>query len=84
MEYKSSIKICLGSSCFSRGNAKTLDIIKNYLKKDESFKLIEFKGKLCAGSCSEGPVIFIDDVKYTSINADNITDILDQHLMQKK
>ena len=80
MEYKSSIKICLGSSCFSRGNAKTLDIIKNYLKKNESFKLIEFKGNLCAGSCNEGPIIFIDDTKYTNVNETNIKAILDQNL----
>lgn len=84
MEYKSSIQICLGSSCFSRGNAKTLEVIKNYLKKDKSFDLVEFKGKLCAEACIDGPIIFIDDIKYKGVSEHNIIDILDKHLKNNK
>jgi len=84
MNYKSSIQICLGSSCFSRGNAKTLDVIKNYLKTKPDYELVEFKGKLCADSCINGPIIFIDDIEYQAVSEHNIIEILDQHLKINK
>lgn len=84
MEYKSSIQICLGSSCFSRGNAKTLEVIKNYLKQDQSVELVEFKGKLCADACIDGPIVFINDIKYSAVSEHNIIEILDKHLKNNK
>ena len=29
------IKVCMGSSCFARGNAKNLQLIQNFLEQNE-------------------------------------------------
>ncbi len=34
MDHKKEIVICLGSSCFARGNKQTVKIIQDYLKNN--------------------------------------------------
>ncbi|MFN3554780.1 MAG: NAD(P)H-dependent oxidoreductase subunit E [Bacteroidales bacterium] len=77
-EEKMQIVICLGSSCFSRGNRDTLEVIKDYLKVNQLSANVLFKGQLCSQSCNKGPVIWINDVKYEAITATNVIPLLDQ------
>ena len=77
---KMEIVICLGSSCFARGNKGTLEVIKNYLKINELCDEILFKGQLCSQSCNKGPVIWVNDVKYEAMTAANVDSLLDQIL----
>ena len=46
MEDKKEIVICLGSSCFARGNNKNLEFIQEYLKVNNLKGKITFKGQL--------------------------------------
>lgn len=73
------IKICMGSSCFARGNAKNLQIIQSFLTKHNLEAEIELSGLRCCNNCSKGPNINIDDVEYNNINSDALTDILEKH-----
>jgi NADH:ubiquinone oxidoreductase 24 kD subunit len=75
---KKEITICLGSSCFSRGNKGNLETIQNYLKERDLEANVNFKGQLCSDHCSEGPVIIIDGVMYKEVNKQKIIDILDK------
>ena len=61
---KKEITICLGSSCFSRGNNKNLEIIQEYIKSKGLEADINFKGQLCSEQCQEGPVLTIDNTTY--------------------
>jgi NADH:ubiquinone oxidoreductase subunit E len=69
--------ICLGSSCFSRGNNKNLRIIQDYLKRNNLEKNIEFKGNLCSEHCNLGPILQINDKLYENVDESNIISILD-------
>ena len=40
---KLNITVCMGSSCFARGNAQNLELIENYIKDNltRSFNIID-------------------------------------------
>ncbi|TAJ14960.1 (2Fe-2S) ferredoxin domain-containing protein [Marinilabiliaceae bacterium JC017] len=76
MNYKHDITICLGSSCFSRGNKSVLEIVKTFLKEHNLESEVFFHGDLCGGYCDRGPVLKIDDELYECVTSDNIYDIL--------
>ena len=48
------IKICLGSSCYSRGNNVHLEVIKKYIAENHLEAEISFSGHLCEELCSSG------------------------------
>ena len=58
----STIKVCMGSSCFARGNIQNLQLIQNYLKENNLEAEVELVGLRCCDKCSQGPNITIDDV----------------------
>ncbi len=74
------ITLCMGSSCFSRGNNKHLQLIKEYLKKNDLEQHTEFKGKLCAGQCSKGPVIIVNGTLYECIDEMSLLKILNDNM----
>ncbi len=78
METKHDITICLGSSCFSRGNKTILEIIKRFLKEHNLNAEVFFHGDLCGGHCEEGPILMIDEQMYKQVSSDNIYDILNE------
>ena len=57
------IKICLGSSCYSRGNNVHLEVIKKYIAENHLEAEISFSGHLCEELCSSGPI----PVSYTHL-----------------
>ena len=76
MEEKKEIVICLGSSCFDRGNNKNLEFIQEYLKVNDLKAKITFKGQLCSQQCSKGPVVIIDGEMFTDVNKTKLMEIL--------
>jgi len=73
---RKEIKICLGSSCFSRGNKKTLHLVQQYLKDHELERDVILKGNHCFSDCSSGPVLKIGTKVYEHVTQDNVLDIL--------
>ena len=66
------IKICLGSSCYSRGNNVHLEVIKKYIAE------ISFSGHLCEELCSSGPILRIDEKVYKEVNLSGLYKILQE------
>ena len=80
---KKEITICLGSSCFSRGNNKNLEIIQEYIKNKGLEADINFKGQLCSEKCQEGPVLTIDNTTYKEVTQTKLFEILDKELKKE-
>lgn len=76
MEKKHHITICLGSSCFTRGNDINLEVIKEYLEKHGMKDQVDFRGHLCANSCNKGPVLNIDGIFYYEVQPGQVEQIL--------
>ena len=72
------MQICLGSSCFSRGNKELVTFIREYLKKNYLEDKVVFKGDRCMGRCSKGHNIRIGDKVIEGISLSNIEEILDR------
>jgi len=78
MNEKVIIQICMGSSCFSRGNNKTLKVIQQYLKEHHLEGEVILKGNHCFGDCSLGPVVKINDELHEMITSDNILELMEK------
>lgn len=74
-----SIVICQGSSCFSRGNKQNLALIQKFLKAHELDVDVSFKGQLCTGKCNESPIIIIDNKTFTNVNEVRMLTLLKTH-----
>lgn len=74
---KIDIIICLGSSCFSRGNKQTVQIIKKYLKDNQLEDKVHFHVNHCYGSCDKGPILKIDGKEFQNILPENAIYLLD-------
>jgi NADH:ubiquinone oxidoreductase subunit E len=76
MSNKTEVVICLGSSCFARGNKATLKVIEKYLKENNLNDNVFFHGGHCFGECAEGPIVRIDDTIHKGVTELTIIDIL--------
>jgi len=76
MNNKTEVVICLGSSCFARGNKATLKIIEKYIKDNNLHEKVFFHGGHCFGRCAEGPVVRIDETIHTGVTELSIVEIL--------
>lgn len=80
MNSRPEMHICLGSSCFSRGNKDVVQFIKLYLKKNHFEDKVIFKGARCFGHCSEGPVLVINEHIIENVDLSQIEKILEKEL----
>ncbi|QQO09691.1 (2Fe-2S) ferredoxin domain-containing protein [Breznakiella homolactica] len=77
-----SIQICMGSSCFSRGNGLNAELIQRMMSDGENigkFSSAEISGTLCEGLCKDGPIVIIDGTVYR-----HVTPIVLQDLLKKR
>lgn len=74
---KLPICLCMGSSCYTRGNSEIIDTINVFLKERKLENRVDFRGHLCQGHCSQGPNLCIGKTKYHEVNLSNINTILE-------
>ena len=74
--------ICLGSSCFARGNKEIVQMIRKFLEEHELSRKVDFRGKHCFGHCEKGPSLRINGKHYEHINAENIHEILTSEFLR--
>ena len=82
MKEKTKLILCLGSSCYSRGNQKVLEIVKQYLSDNNLKEKTDFRGQLCTGNCSHGPILKINNVDYHEVTIHNVVKILNNHFFK--
>lgn len=73
---KHNITVCMGSSCFARGNQQNLETIENFIKENGLEAEIELSGSRCEGKCVTGPNIIINGVEYTEVDENKLNEIL--------
>jgi NADH:ubiquinone oxidoreductase subunit E len=78
------IRICLGSSCYTRGNSENLLIIKDFVANTGIDCDIDFRGHLCSEKCNRGPVIEIGTKVYEEVSPSSLMKILANTLMPNK
>lgn len=80
------ITICMGSSCFARGNEANLTFCEEFLAahglQDEVD--VDLSGSLCTGNCASGPVVIANDRVYTKVDRGVMGDILNELFTEKR
>lgn len=76
-----TIVICMGSSCFSRGNQENLQKVKDFLERNGLTDKVLLKGSRCEGECLKGPNMTVDGRIFNRICQDNIDAILTEALL---
>jgi NADH:ubiquinone oxidoreductase subunit E len=74
------MQICLGSSCFSRGNKEVVQYIREYLLKNHLEDRVAFRGARCLGHCSNGPNLIINGKEIEGVGLAQVEKILENEL----
>ena len=82
---KIKMVICIGSSCFVRGNAENVQIAEDFLQQHDLSEDAEILlcGGLCTGNCADGPVVIVNDEVYTHVESGVMQDILNKYFADK-
>jgi NADH:ubiquinone oxidoreductase subunit E len=84
MAQRIEMQICLGSSCFSRGNKDVVMFIREYLRKNHLDDKVIFKGARGMGLCSNGPNMIINGVTLEGVTLAKIEKILEKEFENLK
>ena len=77
------VVICLGSSCFARGNAANLRELKTYLEHCNIAANFRTRGRLCVKKCTSGPTIAINGVEYGHVQSGAAVALLERALQER-
>ncbi len=72
------IVVCLGSSCFARGNSENLAIINEHIRSHELNASVHLTGRLCQDQCKQGPNLMIGGAVHHSVTATRLRELLQQ------
>lgn len=74
---KKQIEICMGSSCFVRGNRVFAKRIEEFVKENKSSIDITFRGCLCKEECNDGPNLRLNGELISNLTESKLEEILD-------
>ena len=77
------VVICLGSSCFARGNGENVRDLKTYLQHYNVAANFRTRGKLCGNKCTLGPVIAINSIEYDHVQPGAAVALLERALHER-
>lgn len=75
-----NIRICMGSSCFARGNRRNLTAIKDYIQRHGlAPRSVQIEGCLCESRCADGPHLRINGRLYHRVDPSGVIQLLDAY-----
>ena len=80
MDEPVTLTICLGSSCFTRGNDENLPRIQAYLKARGLEGRVALKGSRCEGRCQHGPNLRVGETFLEEVRPATLLDELERVL----
>jgi NADH:ubiquinone oxidoreductase subunit E len=76
------IVLCMGSSCYIRGNNDTVRIIQQYLQEAHLEDKVSFRGELCTCNCKNGPNLRIGNERFGKVDSASVITILKAYFLQ--
>ncbi len=70
------IVVCLGSSCFARGNSENLAIINAHVQSHGLKASVRLTGRLCQDQCKQGPNLTIGGEFHHGVTAARLRELL--------
>lgn len=78
------LAICMGSSCFSRGNKHNIKVIQEFIDRHGLCGRVTLKGHLCEGLCKDGPNITLNGEVHHSLDPASINVLLEQNIKKQE
>ena len=75
-----TVTICMGSSCFGKGNSSNAGYITRFIEEHNLQNRVEVSGCLCGNACAQGPNIRINDKMISGISEQTVADIIVKEL----
>jgi NADH:ubiquinone oxidoreductase subunit E len=75
-----TITVCMGSSCFGKGNSSNADYIIRFIQEHNLQDRVEVSGCLCNNACAQGPNIKINNKLISGISEQTVVDIIVKEL----
>ncbi len=72
------IVICLGSSCFARGNSENLATLNQFAASRGGNVSLRMTGRLCQDECKEGPNVMVGGEIYHNVTPARLHELLQQ------
>lgn len=72
------IVVCMGSSCFCRGNEHNAEIIETYLQEHQLMAEVIIAGHRCHQLCNKGPVVSFDEQVFEQVDGEKLRSLLDE------
>jgi NADH:ubiquinone oxidoreductase subunit E len=70
------VTICMGSSCFARGNDENLRMLEELVRAGTLDADVRPAGSRCEGLCARGPNVSIDGTMHHEVDPGTLTDLL--------
>lgn len=80
---KIQVIVCMGSSCFSRGNSRMVKLLQDYIGTTGAEARVEIAGSLCENQCTCGPNITINGARCSAATPEKCVQLLQQHLSKQ-
>ena len=77
---KVQIALCMGNSCFARGNNAMLETLESLIEANGWKQRVALSGLRCENHCSGGPNIKIDGRLYHGMDVGTLHDLLKHRL----
>jgi len=74
------ITVCMGSSCFGKGNHSTAEAVTQFIEEHKLEDKIEVAGCLCSGNCAKGPNVMVNDKLISGVSEQSIGAVIAQEL----
>lgn len=81
---KLEVTICMGSSCFARGNGGNLELLEAFISEHGLEAEITLAGSRCEGRCAEGPNMVINGVLHGAVRREHLLDVLREYAGQER
>lgn len=74
------VVVCMGSACFSRGNAETVPVIQEFLRAKGLEQAVKVTGTLCQNHCRQGPNLCVDGECLCGVEPSTLPELLEERL----
>lgn len=75
-EDKTTVRICLGTSCYMKGSYKILSELVELVKQGDLDSDIEIVGTFCLENCGKSPNVMVDDKLISEATVEKIKEVL--------
>jgi len=75
-EDKTTVKVCLGTSCYMKGSYKLLSKLVEFVKEGDLSHEVEITGTFCFENCGKSPNVMVDDKLVSEATFEKVKEVL--------